>query len=252
MSGKLKSALAQVAKSVAEQEHSTGYLQQHRRRFEITLHEVVNTVDEIQREAGRPARLVDIGSHELHSLLALRLIFPDVELTGVDVDYFNTAPHIVRLAEEHRINLVLFESLEAGIPLEDKGFDVVLFFETLEHLNFYPLPVFRELARIVAPGGRLMVTTPNQLTIGMLKHFLLRRSIHQNIEQPYTLGTHYRCFTLDEVSYLMKESGLAISRRGYLEFPPMYLGAWQRVLHGLIAGLFRWWANSLLVVGKKE
>jgi len=248
----IKSTLNHVEKLIAVEKHSSWYFQQHRKRFEITLGEITKVIDNLRKESNRPYRLVDIGSHELHILLALRLLYPDLELTGVDISCFTDAPQIIKLAKEHRISLTEFESLESGIPLPDDLFDLVLFFDTLEHLNFYPLPVFRRLFRIISPQGFLVVTTPNQLTIGMLKHFILRKSIHQDIRAPYTIGTHYRCYTMDEVCYLMEKAGLEVMRRAYLEFSPMYLGFFQRRLHGLITNLIKAWANNMIVVGRKS
>jgi ubiquinone/menaquinone biosynthesis C-methylase UbiE len=46
-----------------------------------------------------------------------------------------------------------------AIPVPDAGFDVVLCTEVLEHVP-EPIAVVRELGRIVAPGGRLILTAP--------------------------------------------------------------------------------------------
>ena len=47
----------------------------------------------------------------------------------------------------------------ADIPVADGGFDVVLCTEMLEHVPF-PDRVVREFARILRPGGRLILTAP--------------------------------------------------------------------------------------------
>ena len=55
--------------------------------------------------------------------------------------------------------------LARGIPtpLEDSGFDVVFFLETLEHLlEDDRRPTVAELGRIVRPGGTVVVTVPNR------------------------------------------------------------------------------------------
>jgi SAM-dependent methyltransferase len=52
-----------------------------------------------------------------------------------------------------------YVSEASSIPVADASFDVVLCTEVLEHVPA-PIAVVQELARIVAPGGRLIMTAP--------------------------------------------------------------------------------------------
>ena len=55
--------------------------------------------------------------------------------------------------------------LDAGrVPLPDAAADVVAAVEIIEHLE-NPRAFFRELTRLVRPGGWVVVTTPNQLSL---------------------------------------------------------------------------------------
>ncbi|MDE2292804.1 MAG: methyltransferase domain-containing protein [Elusimicrobia bacterium] len=49
-----------------------------------------------------------------------------------------------------------------GLPFEDAAFDVVLSTEAVEHTRD-PRRAVAELCRVVAPGGTLVLTTPNRL-----------------------------------------------------------------------------------------
>ena len=72
------------------------------------------------------------------------------------------------------------ESLLVGncetVELGDK-FDLIVLSEVLEHVDA-PAAALRNLARHLAPAGRLFVTTPNPTYYGTILRALLNRSLH--------------------------------------------------------------------------
>ncbi|MFO7900115.1 MAG: class I SAM-dependent methyltransferase [Planctomycetota bacterium] len=57
------------------------------------------------------------------------------------------------------------------LPYDDDSFDVVTCIEVVEHVENH-FHLVRELGRIVRPGGRVLVTTPNVLNINSRLRFL--------------------------------------------------------------------------------
>jgi len=51
------------------------------------------------------------------------------------------------------------------LPFPDETFDLLLFTEVIEHLT-YPQIMMAELARVLKPGGALIITTPNICSLG--------------------------------------------------------------------------------------
>ena len=51
------------------------------------------------------------------------------------------------------------------MPFVDEQFDVIIMCEVLEHLNFNPLPLLKEINRIGAPGSMFYVSMPNAASI---------------------------------------------------------------------------------------
>jgi SAM-dependent methyltransferase len=81
--------------------------------------------------------------------------------------------------EFHRVDL------DTGrVPLPDGRADVVVAAETIEHLE-NPRAFARELVRLTKPGGWVVVTTPNQLSV-LSKFGLLLRN-----EFPHFRGANY-------------------------------------------------------------
>jgi 2-polyprenyl-3-methyl-5-hydroxy-6-metoxy-1,4-benzoquinol methylase len=75
---------------------------------------------------------------------------------GVDAVRYNDLPSDVTFTAADLDRLPL--------PLEDGCADVVAAVETIEHLE-NPRAFCRELARLAKPGGWVVVTTPNQLSL---------------------------------------------------------------------------------------
>jgi 2-polyprenyl-3-methyl-5-hydroxy-6-metoxy-1,4-benzoquinol methylase len=76
-------------------------------------------------------------------------------------------------------------NLDAGeLPLPPAGADVVAAVETIEHLE-NPRAFVRTLARIARPGGWIIVTTPNQLSLASRVLLLTRGHHHAFGEASY-------------------------------------------------------------------
>ena len=77
-------------------------------------------------------------------------------------------------AEQFRMPSVPFHraDLAQGIPLPDNAYDVVVAIEVIEHMEDH-FRFVRELLRVLKPGGMLIITTPNVVSLSSRIHFLL-------------------------------------------------------------------------------
>lgn len=75
--------------------------------------------------------------------------------------------------------------LDTGaLPLDDGIADVAVAVETIEHLE-NPRAFVRELARVTRPGGLVVVTTPNQLSVLSLLSLVTKRQFSAFQENSY-------------------------------------------------------------------
>ena len=165
--------------------------------------------DEIERgflnTGGKPGRLLDIGC-ATGSLLA-KLRERGWETAGVEI----SGPQAEYARQKRNLDV-------RSLPLEENrfpaaSFNVVLASHLIEHLN-NPAAMAAEVHRILAPGGRFFVTTPN---IAGFQARLFRGSWRSAIFD------HLYLFSIKTLSKLLKEKGFAIER----------IGTWG----GLAAGL---------------
>jgi SAM-dependent methyltransferase len=104
----------------------------------------------------------------------------------------------------------LFNLEEDRFPFADDAFDVVLFCEIIEHLLIDPTHPLREINRVLAPNGHLILTTPNMARL----ENVLRLVAGEGTGDPYSgngaYGRHNREYTLHELSRLLDFCGFAL------------------------------------------
>lgn len=112
-----------------------------------------------ERVAGRPARVLDLGCGA--ALVADRLTDLPVRYTGLDYgDHHITSAAARRRADSGRLQAGFVRGDAEHLPFSDATFDVVVWSEVIEHLMRPELAVW-EVARVLRPGGHLVLTTNN-------------------------------------------------------------------------------------------
>lgn len=104
-------------------------------------------------------------------------------------------------------------NLDADFPLESAAFDVVNAMMVIEHL-YDPFHAFRELARVLKPGGHAFVNLPNIASIRCRLDLLLGRvpwTSHPDwFERGEWDGNHLHYFTVASVERIAGHVGLAM------------------------------------------
>ncbi|MEO1590767.1 MAG: class I SAM-dependent methyltransferase [Cyanobacteria bacterium J06632_22] len=104
--------------------------------------------------------ILDAGCGDGYLLYAVHLRCPNSRLFGVDDNDLG-----VQLAQEKFIENncpAKFQSASIySLPFPDESFDVVLNADVIEHLD-QPDAALQEMARVLKPNGRLLMSTPNR------------------------------------------------------------------------------------------
>jgi 2-polyprenyl-6-hydroxyphenyl methylase/3-demethylubiquinone-9 3-methyltransferase len=168
----------------------TAYLGDHYARFVMTREHVL-----ANWSGGPGARILDVGAHWLHQALLYAL--EGFAVTALDLPATMDAMEVRALAAAHAIELLPNPDLEnprALGAIGDDTFDLVLLTEVIEHLAFNPVAMWREIYRVMKPGARIVVTTPNyyalRATLRRWLRALQRRGGGVPVEQVLALKTH--------------------------------------------------------------
>ena len=68
------------------------------------------------------------------------------------------------------------------MPFDSSSFDAIFFLEVLEHLPYSPAHPFREMHRVLKPGGRLYLTTPNAASLNRVRLLLLGKNHEPSVD----------------------------------------------------------------------
>lgn len=117
----------------------------------------------------------------------------------------------------------------AHIPLPDASVDVVMSRSVFEHLQD-PDAVYREIARILRPGGFVVFLTANMWDYGTMVARLVPNKYHAKVikavegrAEEDTFPTAYRTNTRADVERLAASTGLRVTSFEYLNQYPNYL-----------------------------
>jgi SAM-dependent methyltransferase len=164
----------------------------------------------------RPLRVLELGSAPYYFTLLLHRALP-CEIVGVNVEAgvwpgeatSAANPKMVRLrwgdaASTLDIEVHVFNIEKDRFPFADDSFDMVLCMEVIEHLTYSPTHMLTETHRVLRHGGRLVLSTPNSISMKQTAALLCNRSM----EFPYSgygvYGRHQREFTVQELRDLVE------------------------------------------------
>lgn len=108
------------------------------------------------------------------------------QVTGLDL----SAETIAYASERYRAvsNVRYVQGSIAELPFPDDSFDVVVSFETLEHVPQELQYEFRsEIERVLRPGGRLVMSSPDKHTYSELLHFDNEFHVHELYAREFEL-----------------------------------------------------------------
>ncbi len=159
-------------------------------------------------DAGSPS-LLDAGAQ----FGALAIYAAKLGCRVSAVDYGPNAKIYRAIAADHGVDYRECDVGAEPLPFPDNSFDFVTYTDVIEHHSFSSKRVLQEIHRVLEPGGRLILLTPNHASIYNRVRLLLGRSV--NDEFDYFFNTcaddkvydgHHREYTRREIHTALQET----------------------------------------------
>lgn len=151
-------------------------------------------------------KILEIGSVPCHLTIALKLLGYDIIGVDINPERFN------KLLTMYNLKIFKIDVEQEPLSFINNSFDVILFTEILEHLRINPINALREAYRVLKPGGRLILSTPNITPLHRID-FLFGKDFNANpvrefekIEKIGHMG-HFRLYSLREIELFLKYVG---------------------------------------------
>lgn len=129
-----------------------------------------NTIEHLHRYAiaqtlAKDKKVLDIACGEGYGSNHIAKFAKEVK--GVDISDIDISKAIDKYKKD---NLEFVVGSILDIPFGDKTFDMIVSYETLEHLAEHEV-ILKEVNRVLKPGGLLIISTPNKLNYSDKKSY---------------------------------------------------------------------------------
>jgi 2-polyprenyl-3-methyl-5-hydroxy-6-metoxy-1,4-benzoquinol methylase len=181
------------------------YFETSRPRYEYTL--------SLALDQGR-GRVLDLGCSPGH--LAMALVQAGFEVQGLDLNAVWLVKYAPGWAERLRITHTNIE--QDPLPFPNNSFDLVIFTEVLEHIAITdPCVILGEIRRVLRPGGRMLLSTPNVANLSNVAAFIQGDNVFWPPNMFYgSVDRHNREYTPNELLELFERAGFAHYALGYM------------------------------------
>jgi SAM-dependent methyltransferase len=205
---------------LVENDHSppSTYVQAHRHEYIRTVRDVLSVMP---AEAGN-TRVLEIGS--FFGVVCMALKYLGYDVTASDVPEYIDMPEQAKRYSRHGIATAAVRLEDYILPFSDETFDVIIMCEVLEHLNFNPLPLLKEINRIGKPNSVFYLSLPNGANIYNRRAVAMGHGIGLTIEGFFEqinprssaiANGHWREYTGEEVRQLLEPLGFRIANQYY-------------------------------------
>lgn len=165
-------------------------------------------------------RILDVGSGRL--ILSTLISCKGSRLVALDFPDIFIDREVKERAKYYEIDLVGYQ-IRPGkppyLPFCDHCFSAVLLTEVIEHLNFSPLSLLKEISRVLENEGYLIITTPNVHRLeNKINYLFFNKNIYSDLNRYMNAPPqicHWREFDKREIKKILKACSFEVIKSYY-------------------------------------
>ena len=169
---------------------------------------------------GTAPRVLDVGAQ----FGALAVYAVTLGLHAAAVDYGPSAKTFQKVAADHGVDYKQCDIGAESLPFSDNEFDFVTYTDVMEHHSFSPKRVLREIHRVLAPGGQVILVTPNHASLYNRLKLLFGGSVNDDFDyffdqcaEERIYGGHHREYTRAELKAALRRTEFRVREWRVLE-----------------------------------
>jgi SAM-dependent methyltransferase len=160
------------------------------------------------RSGSAPPRILDVGAQ----FGSLTVYAVKLGCHAAAVDYGPAAKAFQQVAVDQGVDYKECDLGAEPLPFSDNQFDFVTYTDVMEHHSFSPKRVLREIHRVLVPGGRVVVVTPNHASIYNRHRLLFGGSVNDDFDYFFDVCADERIYDGHHREYTRAELRAALRR----------------------------------------
>jgi len=160
------------------------------------------------RSGGASPRILDVGAQ----FASLAVYAVKLGCHAAAVDYGPAAKTFQKVATDHGVDYKECDVGAEALPYPDNQFDFVTYTDVMEHHSFSPKRVLQEIYRVLIPGGRVIVVTPNHASIYNRLKLLFGGSVNDDFDYFFDTCADERIYEGHHREYTRGELRAALGR----------------------------------------
>ena len=200
------------------------------------LYKYAEIIEIIRKECKKEDIIIDIGIAYGFYDIVLSRKYGYKNIVGSDLELH--IPIYGKLLKKYGIEVFAGELSEKPLPFGDCEFDFIIFSEVLEHLIILPFTALQEINRILKPGGKLLLATPNIARLSNVIKLSIGKNILEYVLEP---DKNTSCLLYDNIvhvrEYTMSECIRLLERTGFVPIKTFYSNCWDRPNNLLLPGI---------------